>query len=72
MLIAKIAVALINKLFKRLYSFNDYIEFAVKIKKRIYIKKLLEDFVTENKIHLKTKEWNQVPERMESRFSNIF
>ncbi|CAF0729796.1 unnamed protein product [Brachionus calyciflorus] len=50
----RIAAALINKFFQRLYSDNDNVQIAIKMKEKLHAPNLLSDFVKENKLHKKT------------------
>ena len=50
----RIAAAFVNKYFQRLYSDNDNVEIARKMKKRLDVPNLLSDFVKENKLHKKS------------------
>ena len=50
----KIAAALINRYFKRLYSDNDNVEIAKSMKAKLFEKNSLEEYVKENRSHRKS------------------
>lgn len=50
----RIAAALINKYFERLYSDNDDVEIAKRMKSKLFKKNNLEEYVKQNKLHKKS------------------